>query len=79
MNVPFDAIHCVAHKLAKEIMNKTKTHKQNFVSFLQGLLHLTLFDVMHRAPSDEVLYFQGFPVTCQATGLARDISAPPAG
>ena len=60
-------------------MNKTKTHKQNFVCFLQGLLHLALFDVMHRAPSDEVSYCQGFPVTCQATGLARDIWAPLAG
>ena len=58
-------------------MKKTKTHKQNYVIFLQGLFHLTLFDVMHRAPSDEVPYFQGFVVTCQATGSARDIWAPP--
>jgi len=58
-------------------MNKTKIHKQNFVSFLLGLLHLALFDVMHSAPSDEVLYFQGFPITCQATGSAQDIWAPP--
>jgi len=59
--------------------SQTKQNKQNYVSFLQGLLHLTLFDVMHRAPSDQVSYFQGFPVTCQATGSARDIWAPLAG
>ena len=60
-------------------MNKTNAHNQNFIRFLQGLLHLTLFDVMNRAPSDEVLYFQGFPITCQAIGSARDIWVPPAG
>ena len=79
INVPFNAIHCVAHNLDKWIINKTKTDKQNYVSFLQGLLHLTLFEVMHRAPTDEVSYFQGFPVTCQIPGSARDILAPPAG
>ena len=39
---------------------------------------LILFEVMRRAPKDEVLHFKAFPLhTKQVSG--RDILAPPAG